>query len=124
MSLSKTIANIRKKPRRVRERILLFSIVIAIPVLFVVWYATFSYSASKNGQSIFKDMAGMVSTSFANPIYTSAFGDPSLIKKKLPDASGPAAPEVAETASGTPAVPLGADQTPPQTGTQNTPSAQ
>ncbi len=78
MSLSKKLAAIRKKPRRVRERYLLVAMAIVAPVLFIVWFVTFHYDASTSGTGFFKSIGDNVSSSFTSPVYKSTFGDTSF----------------------------------------------
>ncbi len=77
MSLSQKIKTLQQKPRRVRERILLVTLIIIAAGLIVVWYFTYKFEP-KSASSFVKDIVSGVSNSFSNPEYDKTFGTPSL----------------------------------------------
>jgi len=79
MSLTQKIRNLRKKPRHVRERILLVMMIIIAVGLAIVWYFSFKYEPVSGGGSFVKDIVGGVSKSFSNPEYDKTFGTPGLV---------------------------------------------
>ena len=95
---------LRKKPRRVRERYILASMVVLAPVLLVVWFLTYHYDASTSGTDFFKSISSSVVTSFNNPVYQTTFGSASPKKAVNPSVSDTATTTVG-TAASTPATP-------------------
>ncbi len=78
MSLAKHIAGIRKKPRRVRERILVVSMIVIAAGLIVVLYFTYKTEPINMTGGFTSDIVGGITSSFSNPVYKDAFSTPSL----------------------------------------------
>ncbi len=76
MSLSKKLANLRKKPQRVRERILIVAMAIIAPVLIFVWIATFSAPTAGQGSTT-DTIRSAFTQAFGNPYYKNLVEQPS-----------------------------------------------
>ena len=74
MSFSSKLASIRAKPRRVRERYLLVTMLAIAPILFVVWFLTYHYDGTTSGTYFFKSIGSSVAKSFNDPVYDDTFG--------------------------------------------------
>lgn len=78
MSLSKKLAALRKKPRNVRERILLVSMVIIAAILAVVWYLSYKIEPIDFSKGFARDVMDGLSKSFNDPVYDDTFKTPSI----------------------------------------------
>ena len=74
MLFKKTIEKIRQKPQHVRERILLVSMAVFIPIILTVWYATFQFESHSSGISFFKGIGSTISNTLGSPTYKNTFG--------------------------------------------------
>jgi hypothetical protein len=76
MGIQKLVHNLRQKPQRVRERIVLVLFVVISPILFIVWSLTFQYTATGTSADLFKKVGATISGTFSNPLYKNTFGTP------------------------------------------------
>ena len=74
MQLMSFIHSLRQKPKRVRERIVLLSVVAISPVIFFIWFFTAHYGDAGTGAGTVDTVKSVVSGTFGNPAYQDTFG--------------------------------------------------
>ncbi len=70
------IHSLRNKPKRVRERIVFLAVLIAAPILLIIWSITANYGKSGTGTNTADTFKSAISGTFNNPVYQNTFGTP------------------------------------------------